>query len=214
MPRPQLLFLDFDGVIMDSMDLKLEAYCHAFAGCGFTREAIHQMQLASAGLSRVKTIPLIYLALAGKPMPDPLFQSTLERFTAHDEASRGEMTLKPGAMEFLETARAMRVHMAVVTGTPQVAIDRTISQFNLGVYFLKICGTPGGKVEHLEEMIEGYRLDAGECWFVGDAIMDQRAAESAKVRFIGLNNGDDPFQAEGVWQEIRALNELIPFLRS
>lgn len=214
MPRPQIIFLDFDGVIMDSMDLKLDSYCKAFEGCGFSREAIHQMQLASAGLSRVKTIPLIYLALAGKVMPEPLFQSALDKFTAHDEGSRAELTFKPGALEFLEAARAMRIYMAVVTGTPQVAIDRTITQFNLGVYFLKVCGTPGGKAEHLEEMMEAYRLDPAECWFVGDAIMDQKAAESAKVRFIGLNNGDDPFSSGGPWREIQALSELIPLLRS
>ena len=37
-PRPAFVFLDFDGVIMDSMGLKLDSYCHAFEGCGFARE--------------------------------------------------------------------------------------------------------------------------------------------------------------------------------
>jgi phosphoglycolate phosphatase-like HAD superfamily hydrolase len=212
MPRPQIIFLDFDGVIMDSMDLKLDSYCHAFEGCGFQREAIHAMQLASAGLSRSKTIPLIYLALSGKPMPEALFQSALERFTEHDEASRGAMVLKQGALEFLEAARAKRIYMAVVTGTPQEVIDRTIEQFKLGVYFLKVCGSPGSKVEHVETLLSDYRLDAEECLFVGDAIKDQEAAVATKVPFIGLNNGDDPFLAAGLYKEIRALDEIIPLL--
>jgi len=143
MPRPHILFLDFDGVIMDSMDLKLDSYCHAFEGCGFAREAIRNLQLASAGLSRQQTIPLIYLALSGKPMPPALYQIALERFTDHDEASRGQMLLKPGALEFLEAARALRIRMAVVTGTPQVAIDKTVAHFGLDVYFLQVCGSPG-----------------------------------------------------------------------
>jgi beta-phosphoglucomutase-like phosphatase (HAD superfamily) len=42
--RPAFIFLDFDGVIMDSMALKLESYCHAFAGLGFGREAIRKLQ--------------------------------------------------------------------------------------------------------------------------------------------------------------------------
>lgn len=213
MPRPQIVFLDFDGVIMDSMGLKLDSYCHAFEGCGFAREAIRNLQLASAGLSRQKTIPLIYLALSGKPMPEELYQSALARFTAHDEASRGDMVLKKGALEFLEAARGLRVHMAVVTGTPKEVIDKTVAHFGLGIYFLQVCGSPGTKVEHLERLVGEYRLEASQCLFVGDAIKDQEAAQAAKVPFIGVNNGDDPFRPEGLTAEIKDLAELIPFLQ-
>jgi HAD superfamily hydrolase (TIGR01509 family) len=214
MPRPQIIFLDFDGVIMDSMDLKLDSYCYAFEGCGFVREAIHNMQLASAGLSRSKTIPLIYLALSGKPMPDAKFQEVLARFTDHDEASRGEMVLKEGALEFLEAARSRRMHMAIVTGTPKEVIDRTVEEFKLGVYFLQVCGAPSSKIEHMERMLQEYRLEPEKCLFVGDAIMDQEAALAVKVPFIGLNNGDDPFRPGGLYKEVRSLNEIIPLILS
>lgn len=197
---------------MDSMGLKLDAYCHAFAGLGFAREDIRRLQLDSAGLSRFKTIPYMYQALSGRPMPADEAARALERFREHDEASREKMRLMDGARDFLEAARARGVPLAVVTGTPQDVIDRTIAHFSLGAYFIGVHGTPGTKPEHLSRLVREAGIDAAQGLYVGDAIKDQEAAEAVGMPFAGVNNGDDPFRREGLSLEIRGLRELIPFL--
>jgi HAD superfamily hydrolase (TIGR01509 family) len=212
--RPAFVFLDFDGVIMDSMALKLESYCHAFEGMGFHKEAIRKLQLASAGLSRFKTIPLMYEALSGKPMPDEVRAQALERFNTHDDASRVKMVLKAGAPEFLAAAKKAGIPLAIVTGTPQDVIGKTVDHFDLRPYFAQVCGTPGGKAQHLERMLREYSLQASHCLYVGDAIKDQEAAVAVGMPFIGVNNGDDPFRPEGMLLEIKGLDALIPFLLS
>lgn len=209
-PRPAFVFLDFDGVVMDSMGLKLDSYCHAFEGLGFSRTAIRKLQLASAGLSRFQTIPLMYESLAGESMPGELYQACLARFSSHDEESRGKMVLKEGAAGFLEAARAWGLPLAIVTGTPQEAIDRTVDHFALRPYFARVCGAPGSKERHLEELLREFRLEAGRCLFVGDAIKDQEAAAAAGVPFAGVNNGDDPFRPEGMVAEVKSLGQLLP----
>lgn len=208
-PRPAFVFLDFDGVIMDSMGLKLESYCHAFEGCGFGREAIRKLQLASAGLSRYKTIPLMYESLAGEPMPEDLYQACLARFNAHDDASRGRMALKQGTPEFLEAARAMDLPLAIITGTPQEVIDRTIDHFSLRPHFVRVCGAPGSKLQHLERLLGEFKLDPARCLFAGDAIKDQEAAVAAGIPFVGVNNGDDPFRPEGMVAEVKSLERML-----
>jgi phosphoglycolate phosphatase-like HAD superfamily hydrolase len=212
--RPQFVFLDFDGVIMDSMALKLDSYCHAFEGMGFGREAIRKLQLALAGLSRFKTIPLMYEALAGEAMPEAVYSRALARFSEHDDASRGKMALKRGAGEFLSAAREAGIPMAIVTGTPQEVIDKTVDHFGLRHFFVRVCGTPGTKVRHLESLAEAFSLRPSECLFAGDAIVDQEAAAALRIPFAGVNNGDDPFRPEGLLLEIKGLDALIPFLRA
>ncbi|MDB5103275.1 MAG: Haloacid dehalogenase domain protein hydrolase [Fibrobacteres bacterium] len=211
--RPEFIFLDFDGVIMDSMALKLDSYCHAFEGMGFGRESIRKLQLASAGLSRQKTIPLMYEALSGSPMPEGLYAQALGRFSEHDDASRGKMVLKNGAGEFLAAAREARLPLAIVTGTPQEVIEKTVAHFGLGPYFARVCGSPGTKPQHLERLLGEFSLRAERCLYAGDAIKDQEAAVGLDIPFVGVNNGDDPFRPEGLMMEIKGLDALLPFLR-
>jgi phosphoglycolate phosphatase-like HAD superfamily hydrolase len=212
--RPDFVFLDFDGVIMDSMALKLESYCHAFEGMGFDRDAIRKLQLASAGLSRYKTIPLMYEALSGEAMPEAVYAHALARFNSHDDASRDKMSLKEGAGEFLAAALECKVPLAIVTGTPQEVIEKTVAHFGLGMFFARICGSPGSKLQHLERILGEYSLRADRCLFAGDAIKDQEAAVAVGMPFAGVNNGDDPFRAEGLTVEIKHLGALIPLLRA
>lgn len=208
MARPAFVFLDFDGVIMDSMSLKLDSYCHALAPFGFPREDIRRLQLASAGLSRFKTIPYMYEGITGRPMPEDQYRESLERFNVHDEASRARMVLKPGTQTFLETARSQGILLAIVTGTPQEVIDRTADHFDLRRWFARIHGSPGGKTEHLLHLLGEYGLEAGRGFYVGDAVMDQEAAAAAGIPFIGVNNGDDPFRPQGLIAEIESLDRI------
>jgi HAD superfamily hydrolase (TIGR01549 family) len=212
-PRPPALIgLDFDGVIMDSRGLKLDSYCYAFAGEGFAREDIRRLQLASAGLSRFKTIPFMYESLSGKQMAPDAAARALDRFREHDEASREKMRLMDGARDFLETARARGIPMTIVTGTPQEVIERTLEHFSLRGFFARVWGTPGSKPEHLTRLAKQAGVDPARCLYVGDAIMDQEAAQAAGMAFAGVDNGDHPFRAEGLSVEVRGLRELIPIL--
>jgi phosphoglycolate phosphatase-like HAD superfamily hydrolase len=212
--RPDFVFLDFDGVVMDSMTLKLDSYCHAFAGMGFHREAIRALQLASAGLSRQKTIPLMYESLSGRPMPEGLYREALARFTDHDDASRSSMVLMPGAEAFLTAARREGVRLAIVTGTPQEVIEKTVAHFDLGRFFARVCGTPGGKAEHLGRLLGEFGLSAGRCLYAGDAIKDQEAALAVAMPFVGINTDPAVFRAQGLALLIPDLGHLIPALQS
>jgi phosphoglycolate phosphatase len=207
-----LIGLDFDGVIMDSMGLKLDSYCHAFAGMGFARADLRRLQLESAGLSRFQTIPYMYEALTGRPMAPESAEQALRRFREHDEASRDKMRLMDGAREFLDAARERGIPLAIVTGTPQDVIDRTIAHFSLGGYFRQVCGTPGSKPGHLSRLVREAGAEAAHCLYVGDAVKDQEAALEAGMRFAGVDNGDHPFQPEGLSLDIQGLAELIPYL--
>jgi phosphoglycolate phosphatase-like HAD superfamily hydrolase len=197
---------------MDSMALKLESYLHALSPWASDRKAIRSLQLASAGLSRFKVIPYMYEALMGHPMPPERFDEALARFTAHDEASRARMVLKPGTKAFLAAAGAAGIPLAIVTGTPQEAIDRTITHFSLGPSFREVRGSPGLKKDHLLDLLSSWNLRAEECYYVGDAVMDQEAAAAAGIPFIGVDNGDHPFHSGTLVAEITSLDTLPELL--
>ncbi len=198
---------------MDSMDLKLDAYCHALSDYGFAREALREIQLASAGLSRHQVLPLMVESLAGKALSDSEFKKVLQRFHEKDEALRPQMRPKPGAMEFLRCARDRGLPLSVVTGTPQEVIDATVRHFDLGRFFQKVCGTPGSKSGYLRRLPHESGISPGEAVYVGDAVLDEAAAQDAGMPFIGLDNGDHPFREQSQILIIERLSDLIPVFR-
>ncbi len=211
MLTPLWIFLDFDGVIMDSMGLKLDSYHHALEPFGFTREAVRAEQLRTAGLSRFRILPAMYERLAGKPMPDAEYREALARFTEHDERSRSKMVLKTGAREFLVAARN-RIPLVVVTGTPQAVIDETVRVFGLEPFFREVCGSPQGKEAHLRRQLRERNLQPEQALYVGDALHDFESAEACGIPFAGIDNGDAPFAGRKTVAVVSDLGALMPFV--
>lgn len=205
------VFFDFDGVVMDSMHLKLESYCYAFEGEGFDPDEINRIQTREAGISRHRLLGIIYKELKGEKLPAALFERALERFNRHDDESRGRMEFVPGTERFLQKV-AVRYYTAVVTGTPQEVIERTVAHFGLGPYFDEVRGSPKVKTEHLGELMRGRALRPEQCLYVGDAVKDQEAAEACQVPFVGLDRGDAPFVTARAWAVVHSLAELEPRL--
>ncbi len=208
---PLWIFLDFDGVIMDSMALKLDAYCFALQEYGFPRARIREQQLRFAGLTRALTLPRMFEALAGSPLPEEAGRRALQRFNQEDDRLRSRMQLKSGAREFLLALRN-RIPLVVITGTPQAAIDETVAFFQLASFFREVCGYPPVKAEHLRAQLEKRNLAAGQALYVGDAIKDFEAAEASGIPFVGINNGDNPFVGKSLAAEFPGLGELVPAL--
>jgi len=213
--RPQFIFLDFDGVIMDSMSLKLESYAYALAPFGLKADVIRPLQLLSAGISRRKTLPFMVRELLGQEMSGPEIEAALARFRESDEANRSRMRFMPGAVEFFEAAGHADIPLFILTGTPQDVIEVTVDIFHIRKYFEGILGSPPGKVLHLQEQAraQGIELQAG--LFVGDSPKDQEAARIAGIPFVGLAASEEEANAFGrdhLQFQIQSLEDLLPLL--
>ncbi len=210
---PRWIFLDFDGVIMDSMTLKLDAYCYALAEYGFAREAVRTQQLLYAGLSRSRALPLMYKALSGGEEITPEEQEhVLARFAEEDIRLRPHMRMMPGVIGFLDEAARREVPLAVVTGTPQEVIDGTVAHFGIRGYFREIHGWPPLKAEHLQTLLERHGLTPRAAIYVGDAVQDINAAESVGIPFIAVDHGDGAFAGRTPVATLQGLPGLATLL--
>jgi HAD superfamily hydrolase (TIGR01549 family) len=217
MPNPLLspswIFLDFDGVIMDSMTLKLDAYCYALAEFGYSRDAVREQQLLYAGLSRSRALPLMYKILSGGEEITPEAQErVLRRFAEEDIRLRPQMQLMPGALDFLQEASRGSIPLAVVTGTPQEVIDGTVDHFGIRNWFREIHGWPPLKSEHLADLLSRHGLRPEEAIYVGDAVQDINAAEAVGIPFIAVDHGDGAFTGRSPVATLKSLRELPPLL--
>ena len=202
---------DFDGVIMDSMGLKFDAYCFALERFAFSKARIRDLMHRYAGLSRRRILALMYEQLSGHEAPERLSDELTKRFTDHDDRSRPLMQPIPGSLPFLEKAH-LHCYTAVVTGTPQEVIDKTVAFHDLGRYFGRVCGSPRTKEEIVESLMAAQEIPRDQWIFIGDGKTDQVAADACGIRFVGLDQGTTSFEPDRAWKVVPTLMALLPEL--
>ncbi len=205
------IFFDFDGVIMDTMDVKLDSYCYALQKFNFPRKKIREFQLRYTGLSRKKILVLIYEHLSGEKVTETIAKNMFNRFAEHDEKSRSMMKPIPESFAFLKKVYS-QYYTALISGTPQDVIKKTVEFHKLTPYFDDIQGSPKLKSDIIRGLLKKQKLLANECVFIGDGKTDQDAAEACCIKFVGLNRGLVSFEHNRAWMVVTSLMDLLPHL--
>jgi phosphoglycolate phosphatase-like HAD superfamily hydrolase len=190
------IIFDFDGVILDSVDIKTKAFARLFEEQG--PEVVRQVvahHLAHGGVSRFRKFQHIYENILHLPMPEGESERLGERFSdlVFDEVVKAAWI--PGAPEFLEKYHASH-RCFIASGTPQDELRQIVGLRDLERYFLGIFGSPTTKEEITRGILQREGLQTGDVLFVGDALTDYNAAKACGVNFVGITSGgSDPFPA-------------------
>lgn len=186
---------DFDGVVLESADIKTRAFRRLFDG---NEEAV-DYHLAHQGVSRYEKFRHITTKILERPYSEEDEQRLAARFSelVFDEVL--VCPFVPGAQALLERRRH-ELPLFVASGTPEAELRHIASARGLLGCFNGIYGTPPTKGEILRAILEETRLDQDAVLMVGDAMTDLEGARAAGVRFVGrVRPGDpDPFATERV----------------
>jgi len=193
---PHAIIFDFDGVLVESVDIKTRAFTELYQQHGDeVMKQVERYHLGNTGISRFVKFRHIETEILGQP---PLDEEGVERLAARfarlviDKVVAAPMVA--GAQAFLESQRG-RVPMFVVSGTPSEELAAIIERRGLDPYFEASWGSPGSKAEHIAELLGLHGLDAGRCVMIGDAMADYEGALANGVAFLGrVASGDaNPF---------------------
>ena len=205
------IIFDFDGVILDSVDIKTKAFARLFEEHG--PQVVQQVvahHLAHGGVSRFRKFQHIYENILHLPMPEGESERLGGRFSdlVFDEVVKAAWI--PGAPEFLESHHASH-RCFIASGTPQDELRQIVKLRDLEKYFLGIFGSPTTKEEITRGILEREGLQTGEVLFVGDALTDFSAANACAVSFVGIaSGGSNPFPAgTRVMPDLRGLADAI-----
>ncbi len=199
---------DFDGVILDSADLKGEALAAMFADHPEHLPAILAHHEQHLGISRFEKFRWVYRELLRRPLPADAERRLGERYSAWVVGRVLASPFVPGALELLRELAGRLVFVA--SGTPQEELERIVRERGVEDCFTEVHGSPPGKEEILRGILDRHRLAPGEVLMVGDGLSDYRAAAATGVRFAG-RAADDRFAGLGV-PVIDDLRELRPLL--
>ena len=185
MPIRAIIF-DFDGVILDSVDIKTRAFARLFEEHGpeVVRQAVAH-HLAHGGVSRFRKFRYIHEEILHRPLSEAESAHLGERFSAlvFDEVVKAAWI--PGAPEFLREHHT-RYRCFIASGTPEEELVRIVALRELTPYFVGVFGTPPKKEEIAHRILTEHRLGAEEVVFIGDAMTDFDAARACGLAFIGI----------------------------
>jgi beta-phosphoglucomutase-like phosphatase (HAD superfamily) len=141
------VILDFDGVILESCDIKTWAFGELFKEHPEYVDEIVEYHKKNGGVSRYKKFAYFYEELLKRPATDAEIEDLGERFSqlVFDEIKRCDPV--PGAFEFLEDF-SNRIMLFVASGTPDDELKAIVKGRGLDRYFQGVYGTPDSETDY------------------------------------------------------------------
>lgn len=202
------IVFDFDGVILESIGVKKEAFRKLFEDSQYVDQIV-QYHMDNGGLSRYRKFDYIYEHYIKKPLTVDRSAQLGRLFREYAIQGVLEANFVTGANHFLEKYHA-RYELFVASGTPHEEMLEVVQARGLEKYFREVFGSPPGKGEILSTIMNCSGITANEMIFVGDAMTDYQGAMEAGVSFIGRISDEygNPFEGLPVKALIKDLLEL------
>jgi phosphoglycolate phosphatase-like HAD superfamily hydrolase len=185
--RYDAVFFDFDGVILESSDIKLEAFRALYREYGSeVAEAACAHHKALGGMSRRKKIRHCHARLLGITLSKPELDWLARRFSGLVEDAMVACAWVPGAEALLDRVRNRDcLAMFVVSAAPESELRSVVERRGLGRYFLAVRGAPTEKVSIIRALLDEHDVLPSRALFVGDATGDRDAAGATGLAFVG-----------------------------
>ena len=198
-PEPAAIVFDFDGVILESADIKSRAFVETFSEFPEHSADILAHHLANAGVPRYDKFRHIYGKILRRPLTDRIMNDMDRRFSGIVRAAIDACPYVPGIVEFIER-RYREIPLYVASGTPDAELSGIVARRGLGRYFRLVCGSPRRKTELLAGILSAAGCPASRALMIGDGVEDRRAAARVGTCFLGRwsGTGDNPFAGLGV----------------
>jgi len=183
---------DFDGVLVESVDVKTRAFAALYSGYGSGVVAkVVAYHLEHGGISRFVKFRHFHREFLGQPLSAAEEAKLGAQFSELvEDAVVGARWIR-GAREFLETWHG-RLPLFVASGTPDEELKRIVGRRGMTRYFAGVRGSPATKGEIISGFVAGHGLDRTRVLMVGDAGTDLQGALAAGVGFLGISTAPAP----------------------
>ena len=185
------LIFDFDGVIVDSAEIRREGFRHIFKE--EPQELVAELMVyhdVTGGISRYAKIRYFFEQLKGENVSDEKVLAYAYSFRDFMlESMRDKRIINLDALAFLHKNYGKRP-MYLVSGSDQLELRVLCKALELEDFFIEILGSPVAKGKNLANLFSEYQFDLNTAIYIGDSIEDFRAASSMNLRFLGYNNDE------------------------
>ena len=182
------IIFDFDGVILDSVDIKSEVFKEVFAPFGKKiLDYSFNYHIKNGGISRYEKIKHILNYFFNPSEAQVLEKSIIDQFNFLIKKKIFQANFIKGALEFIENNHDS-FNMFISTGTPEKEIIDILKFKKIYHFFTAVYGSPDIKENHVEKILKNNNEKIEEYVFLGDSETDLITASKYKIKFIGVEN--------------------------
>jgi len=202
----QLVVLDFDGVIIDSNQPKVDAYYRIFHNK--EESVVTEILRTDREKSRYKIIKMVLTRIhaqdeVSREIDPAQIEAYAEKYNSLVESMAKTCPEVEGADRMLESL-AGQYTLYLNSATPQEPLERIVEARNLRHFFKGVYGTTGSKTEKLQEIMDIEQIPGSKIVVVGDGRSDMISAEACGCCFIGICNAFNSFD-----NKINATDKLV-----
>jgi len=201
------IIFDCDGVILDSVDVKTNAFASLFEEYGDDAvKLITDYHLRHGGVSRFEKFKYFFREYLGRSITENEMQLLDQKFTKAALAALLKTPFIPGVKEFI-SAHHETWPLYVASGAPEHELRFIFNHLKLTGYFQGVYGSPRPKHEILARIVKECEIKPEDALMVGDSHTDLAAALAVGTRFLGVGE----FEAPHAWMD--DLTGLEKFLK-
>lgn len=181
------IVFDFDGVILESAEIKTEAFRALFSGYPEKVDEIVAYHRQHVGISRSKKIQHFYNNILKVGITESVLENLSQQFSqlVFDKVLQAKAV--PGVIDFLERRSYL---FFIASGTPEEELKEIVFQRGFNKFFRGIYGSPESKSSIVKKIMDDYCIEHTEIAYIGDAISDYEAARETGVLFVGRLNSE------------------------
>lgn len=185
------VIFDFDGVLVESVDIKTNAFAKLFEseGDSIVKQVV-DYHLDNAGVSRFEKFKYIYKEILKRELTKEVFNCLCDRFSQIVIDDVVNAPYAKGAPGFLK-AHFSEYSYFVVSATPQKEMEDIAVRRNIKHFFKKIYGSPTSKNDAVRMVLLEENIESSNALYIGDALSDYEAASANGVKFIARINKNE-----------------------
>lgn len=181
------VFFDFDGVLVDSLNVKTRAFARLYDDHGpAVVDKVMAYHLANGGVSRFKKFEHYERTLLGRELAPQRIEELGQRFASLVVEEVVASDAIGGSLALLERLSARRTPCYVVSGTPEDELRVIVERRGMSHFFRDVRGSPAEKGDLLQALCARAGHRPQHCIMVGDALGDYTAARAAGMGFLGV----------------------------
>jgi beta-phosphoglucomutase-like phosphatase (HAD superfamily) len=194
----KVLIFDFDGVIVESNNIKDQAFEIIFKKYPMYYDQLMNYHRENVSISRYDKFDYL-LNLISEESNHYLKNKLLDEFSLITLNLMQSVPFVEGVIDFLKSINN-KIPIYLASVTPIADLEVILLKLKINSFFKKVYGCPPWiKSEAIADIIKIEKALPSEVILIGDSYGDQRAASINNIKFIGRNSGlkfEEPYPLE------------------